>query len=143
MFVVFLQLPLLFDYYYFSVLDMVIHANVVSLSLPNWRLANLFFADFTRSSVLNHQQTPVNRANLVSSNQRNISSLFPIIRKTIIGLILCSILKQIKTGWFGKSNTAPRSSTPLFYSTLFGNRLQLSSQVRQMFTDYGSILREI
>ncbi|XP_028399377.1 protein FAM135B-like isoform X3 [Dendronephthya gigantea] len=70
------QVPLLFDYYYFSVLDMVVHANVVSLSLPNW-----------------------------------------------------SILKQIKTGWFGKSNTAQRSSTPLFYSTLFGNRLQLGSQL--------------
>ncbi len=37
MFVVVLQVPLLFDYYYFSVLDMIVHANVVSLGLPNWR----------------------------------------------------------------------------------------------------------
>jgi hypothetical protein len=31
------QVPLLFDYYYFSVLDMVVHANIISLGLPNWK----------------------------------------------------------------------------------------------------------
>jgi hypothetical protein len=40
-----------------------------------------------------------------------------------------SILKQIKTGWFSKSSTTPRSPTPLFYTSLFGNRSQLGMQV--------------
>ncbi|XP_046857546.1 protein FAM135A-like isoform X2 [Xenia sp. Carnegie-2017] len=67
------QIPLLFDYYFFSVLDMIIHANVVSLGLPDWK-----------------------------------------------------ILKPLKTGWFNKSTVAGRSSAPLFFINIFGNRAQPS-----------------